>query len=168
MGCNASNHPPHNNPGVRSTSYSIFRRCRRRKKNKDEQNDEYNDEELKRKIDMVSGGAGGDGDESNKDISLSHHGFNFLGNSFGKKFFKSASSSASSTVSDGGAAGSSSLCSNSDTKSARFASADGKFDHNGAGDDSFQDGEQDDLNNKNNRGNGGSGIFVNVPLLAQS
>lgn len=86
MGCNASNHPPHNNPNVRSTSYSIFRRCRRRKKNKDEQNDEYSDEELKRKIDMVSGGGGGGatGEDSNKDISLSHHGFNFLGNSFGK------------------------------------------------------------------------------------
>ncbi len=32
----------------------------------------------------------------------------------------------------------------------------------------FQDGEPEDLNNKNSRGNGGSGIFVNVPLLAQS
>lgn len=37
---------------------------------------------------MVSGGGGGGatGDDSNKDISLSHHGFNFLGNSFGKLF----------------------------------------------------------------------------------
>lgn len=84
MGCNASNHPSHSNPNVRSTSYSIFRRCRRRKKNKDEQNDEDTDEELKRKIDLGSGGGGAGGDDSNKDLSLSHHGFNFLGNSFGK------------------------------------------------------------------------------------
>lgn len=90
---------------------------------------------------MVSGGGGGGatGEDSNKDISLSHHGFNFLGNSFGKNL---------------------NFYGTQDKMKWQWNSKMCLY--------FFQDGEPEDLNNKNSRGNGGSGIFVNVPLLAQS